>query len=65
MTDEENQAKKEYQKNYFKKLKAYKDELLLEKVKRDKKKVVNYYKKKRNNMSKIKMKNIYKQFKWL
>ena len=68
MTDKEKQAKKEYQKNYYNKLKAYKDELLLEKVKRDKKKVVNYYKKKRNkckNMSKIKIKTIYKQFKWL
>ena len=32
------------------------------------KKVANYYKKKRNkckNMSKIKIKKIYKQFKWL
>ena len=29
MTDEEKQDKKEYQKNYYKKLKAYKDELLL------------------------------------
>ena len=31
MTDEEKQAKKEYQKNCYKKLKAYKDKLLLEK----------------------------------
>ena len=29
MTDEEKQDKKEYQNNYYKKLKAYKDELLL------------------------------------
>ena len=38
MTDEEKQAKKNQknQKNYCKKLKAYKDELLLEKVKRGK-----------------------------
>ena len=33
MTDEEKQANKEYQKNYYKKLIAYKDELLLEKNK--------------------------------
>ena len=33
MTDEGRQAKKEYQKSYYKKLKAYKDELLLEKPK--------------------------------
>ena len=33
MTDEEKQATKEYQKNYYKKLIAYKDELLLEKNK--------------------------------
>ena len=38
MTDEEQQAKKEYQKNYYNKLKACKDELLLEKAKRGKKK---------------------------
>ena len=37
MTDEEKQVKKEYQKNYYKKLKAYKYELLLGKVKRGKK----------------------------
>ena len=36
MTDKEKQAKKEYQKNYYKKLKTYKDELLLEKAKRGK-----------------------------
>ena len=36
MTDKEKQAKKEQQKNYYKKLKTYKDELLLEKVKRGK-----------------------------
>ena len=36
MTDEEKQAKKEFKKNYYKKLKAYKDELLLEKAKRGK-----------------------------
>ena len=36
MTDEEKQAKKEYQINYYKKLKAYKDELFLEKEKRGK-----------------------------
>ena len=36
MTGKEKQAKKEYQKNYFKKLKAYKDELLLKKAKRGK-----------------------------
>ena len=34
MTDEEKQAKKEYQKNYYQKLKAYKDELLLGKAKK-------------------------------
>ena len=33
MTDEDRQAKKEYQKSYYKKLKAYKDELLLDKPK--------------------------------
>ena len=32
MTDEEKWAKKKNQKNYYKKLKAYKDELLLEKA---------------------------------
>ena len=37
MTDEEKQAKKYYQKKYYKKLKAYKDEQLLEKAKRGKK----------------------------
>ena len=34
MTDREKQTTKEYQKNYYKKLKAYKDELLLEKAKK-------------------------------
>ena len=34
MADEEKEAKKEYQKNYYKKLKAYKDERLLEKAKK-------------------------------
>ena len=34
MTDEEKQAKKEYQKNCYKKLKAYKEELMLKKVRR-------------------------------
>ena len=33
MTDEDRQAKKEYQKSYYKKLKAYKVELLLDKPK--------------------------------
>ena len=67
MANKEKQAKKEYQKNYCKKLKAYRDELLLKKAKRGKEKGY-YYKKKRNmcrNMSKIKIKKIYKQFKWL
>ena len=32
MTDEEKQAKKEYQKNYYQKLKVYKDELLAGKI---------------------------------
>ena len=36
MTDEEKQTKKEYQKHYYKKVKGYKDELLLEKAKRGK-----------------------------
>ena len=36
MTGKEKQAKKEYQKNYLKKLKGYKDELLLEEAKRGK-----------------------------
>ena len=54
MTDEENQAKKEYQKNYFKKLKAYKDELLLEKVKRDKKKWLIIIRKKEITCQKLK-----------
>ena len=35
MTDEKKKAKKEYQKKYYEILKAYKDELLLEKAKRD------------------------------
>ena len=39
MTGKEKQAKKgiskKYQKKYYKKLKAYKDDLLLEKAKRD------------------------------
>ena len=34
MTDEEKQAKKEYQKNYYEKLKAYKEKLMLKKVRR-------------------------------
>ena len=34
MADEEKEAKQEYQKNYYKKLKAYKDEILLEKAKK-------------------------------
>ena len=34
MTGEENHSKKEYQKNYYKKLKAYKDELLQQKGKK-------------------------------
>ena len=38
MSDVEKQAKKEYQKSYHKKLMAYQDELLLEELKRDKKK---------------------------
>ena len=49
------------------KLKAYKDEIMLEKEKGGKK-VANQYKKKRSkckSMSKIKIKKIYKQFKWL
>ena len=37
MTNQEKQAEKEHQKIYYKKLKAYKDELLLDKAKRDKK----------------------------
>ena len=66
MTDVEKQAKKEYQKNYCNKFKTYKDKLLLEIAKRGKK-VANYCKKKRKkfNKSKIKIKKIYKQFKWL
>ena len=36
MADGEKQAKKEYQESYCKKLKAYEDELLLEKLKRGK-----------------------------
>ena len=32
MTDEEKQAKKEYKKNYYQKLKVYKDELLAGKI---------------------------------
>ena len=67
MTDKKKSSKKIISKNYFKKLKAYEDEILLEKAKRPKK-VANYYKKKRNkckSMSKIKIKKIYKQFKWL
>ena len=64
MTDEEKQAKKEYQKNYYKKLKAYKDELFQEKQGLVKQ-VANYYKKKRNKckkMSKIKIKQITNKF---
>ena len=34
VADEEKQAKKEYQKNYYKKLKAYKGEIFLEKAKK-------------------------------
>ena len=64
MTDEEKQVKKEYQKNYYKKLKAYKDELFQEKQGLVKQ-VANYYKKKRNKckkMSKIKIKQITNKF---
>ena len=46
MTDKEKQAKKEYQKNYDMKSKAYKDEIMLEKEKGGKK-VANQYKKKK------------------
>ena len=61
MTEEEKQSKKDHQKNYCKKLKAYKDELLLEKARGG-----NYYKKgnKCKNMSKIKIEKTL-QFKWL
>ena len=45
MTEEEKQAKKEQLKKYYKKLKAQKDELLLENTKRGKT-VANYYQKK-------------------
>ena len=38
MIDEERQEKKNIKKSYYKKLKAYEVELLLEKAKRDKKK---------------------------
>ena len=37
MTDEEKQAKKEYQRNYCKKLESYQNEQLLEKAKRGEK----------------------------
>ena len=51
MTDEEKQPKKEYQKNYYKKIKAYKDELFQEKQGLVKQ-VANYYKIKRNKCKK-------------
>ena len=60
MTDKEKQAKNKYQKTCYKKLKAYKDELLLKKQKKVKF-AAKYCKKKRKeckNMSKIKMKKI-------
>ena len=43
LSEEKKQAKKEDQKNYYKKLKSYKDKLLLEKNKKGEK-VANYYK---------------------
>ena len=36
MTDEKKQEKQDYQKRHYKKLKAFKDELQLEKIKRGK-----------------------------
>ena len=51
MIDEEKQPKKEYQKNYYKKIKAYKDELFQEKQGLVKQ-VANYYKIKRNKCKK-------------
>ena len=53
MTEEEKQAKKKYQENYYKKLKTYIDELLLEKAKCGTK-----------ISAKIEIKKFYKQFKW-
>ena len=46
ITEKEKQGQKEYQKNYQQKIKAYKDDLLLEKAK-EVKKVANYYQKKK------------------
>ena len=46
MTNEKKQAKKEYKKNCYKKLKAYKDELLLEKSKNKKRKWLIFARKK-------------------
>ena len=59
-TGDEKQAKKEYQKSYYKKLNAYKDELLLEKAKRGKEsgQLLQKKRKKRNkckNKSKIRI----------
>ena len=57
MTDEEKQAKKEYQRNYYKKLESYQNEQLLEKAKRGEKSGQLLPEKERNkckSMSKIK-----------
>ena len=56
VTDEEKQAKNECQKNYFKKLKTYKEDLLLEKQK-EVYKVANYYKKKKQVQKHVKNEN--------
>ena len=60
MTEKEKQAKNEYQKACYKKLKAYKDELLLKKQNKVKfaAKYCKEKTKKCKNMSKIKMKKI-------
>ena len=66
-------SKKRILKNCYKKLKTYKNKLLLEKAKRGKKwlNITNNNNNNNNNnnkcknMSKIKIIKIYKQFKWL
>ena len=51
LSEEKKQAKKEDQKNYYKKLKSYKDKLLLEKNKKGEK-VANYQKERKKEVQK-------------
>ena len=67
MAEEEKQAKNNIKKSVIRNQRPIKMNYCWKKQK-EVKKVANYQKKKKNkwkNMSKIKMKKIYKQFKWL